>query len=143
MERRFKGVRYLLDTHITIWLIVGDKALKADTLDVIFDEQSEIFVSVESLREIVIKAKLNKVNFAFMRNNLISAIADDLTYRLGATLLNTTVAHTQRLQELNPVHNDPFDHLLICQAIDADLVMISADEKFPAYRRQGLNLLPA
>jgi PIN domain nuclease of toxin-antitoxin system len=136
-------MRYLLDTHILVWLITDDKQLKPAIETILYDEQNEFYVSLESLREMVIKTKLNKGAFLLPQGFTISDIATLLTSTLRIKLLGQTLAHIQRLEALKPEHNDPFDHLLICQAIEERLIMISHDGKFPHYRQQGLDLLAA
>lgn len=136
-------MRYILDTHVLIWLITQDAQLKPSIKAVLFDQANEFYVSHESLREIVIKAKLNKPDFRLLQGVTISDIAKTLQETLGVRLLASKVMHMQQLEELMPIHNDPFDHLLICQAITENLIMISHDGNFPLYQSQGLHLLIA
>ena len=134
---------YILDTHILIWFITQDSQLKPAIKAVLFDQANEFYVSHESLREIVIKAKLNKPDFRLLKGITISEIATTLQDTLGVNLINSKVMHVQQLEELIPIHNDPFDHILICQAITEKLIMISHDGNFPLYEQQGLQLLKA
>ncbi|RZM04782.1 MAG: PIN domain-containing protein, partial [Pedobacter sp.] len=134
-------MRYILDTHVLIWLITQDAQLKPFIKAVLFDQANEFYVSHESLREIVIKAKLNKPDFRLLQSVTISDIAKTLQETLGVKLLASKVMHMQQLEELMPIHSDPFDHLLICQAITENLIMISHDGNFPLYQSQGLHLL--
>jgi PIN domain nuclease of toxin-antitoxin system len=136
-------MRYILDTHVLIWFITQDSQLKPSIKDVLFDQTNEFYVSHESLREIVIKAKLNKPDFKLLQGITISDIARTLQETLGVKLLASKVMHMRQLEELIPIHNDPFDHLLICQAITENLIMISHDGNFPFYQEQGLQLLKA
>lgn len=136
-------MRYLLDTHVLIWFITQDSQLKPTIKAVLFDQTNEFYVSHESLREIVIKAKLNKPDFKLLQGITISDIAITLQETLGVKLLASKVMHMRQLEELIPIHNDPFDHLLICQAITENLILISHDGNFPLYQEQGLQLLKA
>ena len=136
-------MKYILDTHVLIWFITQDLQLKPSIKAVLFDQTNEFYVSHESLREIVIKAKLNKPDFRLLQDVTISDIAKTLQETLGVRLLASKVMHMQRLEELMSIHNDPFDHILICQAITEKLIMISHDGNFPLYQEQGLQLLIA
>ena len=134
---------YLLDTHILIWLLTNSSELKSGTRNVLLDTNNTFRVSFESLREITIKAKLNKPDFQLLNGLTISTLASDLQHKFNIDLLSVKIKHLQQLQNLvaAPNHNDPFDHLLISQAISERLTMISADTKFPFYQGQGLKLL--
>jgi PIN domain nuclease of toxin-antitoxin system len=136
-------MRYLLDTHIIIWLITDNRQLKPAVRKILFDSTNQFYMSVESLREIVIKDKLNKSDFQILRGVTITEIATTLVNTLQIKLLSANLAHIDELQYLRAIHNDPFDHLLICQAIAENLTMISHDGNFTLYQSQGLALLKA
>ncbi|MVM42304.1 PIN domain-containing protein [Spirosoma sp. HMF3257] len=134
-------MRYLLDTHVLIWYLIQDPLLKSSIKTVLFDQSNEFYVSHESLREIVIKAKLNKPDFRLLQGITITEIATVLRETLGVKLLASSVKHIQMLEKLAPIHNDPFDHILICQAITEKLIMISHDGNFPYIRIKACNYL--
>ena len=133
---------YLLDTHILIWLLNKDSRLNKNIREDIDYFQHAYFVSVETLREIVILQSLKKITFT----PALDKIVTDLQERqIG--ILPVEVRHIKALEKL-PIlalngknHEDPFDRLLIAQTISDEYTMISSDAKFPFYKDYGLKLL--
>jgi len=134
---------YLLDTHILIWLLKNNRIkLNENIREDIEYFQYTCYVSVESLREIVILQSLKKISFI----KAIDKIISDLQKRqIG--ILPVEAAHIKELERL-PIlningkkHEDPFDRLLISQAIAGKYTIISSDSKFPFYKDYGLKLL--
>lgn len=134
--------RYLLDTHIIIWWLTDSPDLPASISPILQNPRNEFHVSHESLREIVIKAKSKRADFQ-LNGVTIAQIANALRQTLGVKLLPSRIVHLAKLEALIPVHHDPFDHLLISQAIVERLILISHDGNFPFYESQGLQLLKA
>ena len=133
---------YLLDTHILIWLLNKDNRLNKNVREDIDYFQHTYFISVETLREIVILQSLKKISFT----PAIDRIITDLQERqIG--ILPIEVRHIKTLEKL-PIltlngkkHEDPFDRLLIAQTIADEFTIISSDSKFPFYKEYGLKLL--
>lgn len=134
--------RYLLDTHILIWWLTDSPDLQTSIRTILQNPANDFYVSYESLREIVIKAKLKRADFQ-LNGVTISEIANALRETLGVKLLPSRIIHLAKLEALIPIHNDPFDHILISQAIAERLILISHDGNFPFYETQGLKLLRA
>jgi PIN domain nuclease of toxin-antitoxin system len=134
--------KYLLDTHILIWWLTDSPDLQAPVKMILQNRANEFYVSYESLREIVIKAKLKRADFQ-LNGITIADIANALRETLGVKLLPSKIVHLAKLEALIPIHNDPFDHILISQAIAERLILISHDGNFPFYESQGLKLLRA
>lgn len=115
------------------------KKIKPKTLEIIADEENEIFVSPISFWEIAIKNQTKKLNLEGINVLHLPHIADEYNF----TILNPEpydyISIGQIPQKEN--HHDPFDRMLIQQAIRNDLVLISKDEKFPQYEENGLQLL--
>lgn len=132
-------MRYLLDTHILIWALTDHPRLDALVKTILADQTSEFYVSTESVRELILKAKLGKLELPLELDTLLFQLQNDY----GIHLLTVGPAHLKKLYELQPPasHKDPFDHLLICQAMADQLTIISADRNFPYYRAFGLQLL--
>jgi len=134
--------KYLLDTHILIWLLDDDRRLNNNIREDVDYFQHTYFASVESLREIVILQSLRKVTFT---PTLDIMVADLQERQIG--ILPVEVRHIKALEKL-PIltlngknHEDPFDRLLIAQTISDEYTIISADSKFPFYKDYGLKLL--
>ena len=132
-------MKYLLDTHVFLWSFLDTKRIRPKTLEIIADEENEIFVSPISFWEIAIKNQTKKLNLEGINILHLPHIADEYNF----TILNPEpydyISIGQIPQKEN--HHDPFDRMLIQQAIRNDLVLISKDEKFPQYEENGLQLL--
>ena len=132
-------MQYLLDTHILIWFLTKSPKLHANVLEIMMEEQNEFFVSTESIREMIVKSKMGKLTLPADMDELLF----ELQEKQGIHLLTIEPKHLKQLYalEILPHHKDPFDHLLICQAIAEQMTLISADRNFPFYRSQGLRLI--
>ncbi|MDR1729531.1 MAG: type II toxin-antitoxin system VapC family toxin [Prevotellaceae bacterium] len=134
--------KYLLDTHILIWLLDEDDDLNKNVRDDTDYFQYPYYVSVESLREIVILQSLKKISLT----STIDEITADLQKR-QISILPIELAHIKTLEKLPTLainekkHEDPFDRLLIAQSIANKYTIISSDSKFPFYKNCGLKLL--
>ena len=126
-------MNYLIDTHILIWHAENSSKLSSRFADVLNNPSNDIVVSYASLWEIAIKQSLGKLNVSMTLSELENHLQENLF-----TLLNTSVVQLERLQELPFHHNDPFDRLLIAQAQEENLIIITEDGNFKYY---DVNLL--
>jgi PIN domain nuclease of toxin-antitoxin system len=124
----------LLDTCDFLWFISGDSALPERTRMAVQDPQSQVFLSVVSLWEIIIKHALGKLPLPQPPENYIPAqrIAH------GIRSLGLNESSVTRLAGLPPHHRDPFDRMLVCQALDLGLHLASSD---PVMRQYGVTLI--
>lgn len=118
-------MRLLLDTHVFLWCVKDDKQL-TKTARVILASATEVYVSSVSIWEAAIKAKLGKLDANV--DALVSAIADS-----GFLELPVTAKHAAAVGRLPDVHNDPFDRMLIAQAISEPLRFLTADDVLGQY----------
>jgi PIN domain nuclease of toxin-antitoxin system len=119
-------VRFLLDTHTLLCWLSNDDQLGQPTRDLIADPAHDVLVSVVSLWEIQVKVRIGK----------LEADLEDILHEIEAQafdLLPISSAHLLRLGALPAHHKDPFDHLLIAQAIADDLTFVSGDAHTPRY----------
>lgn len=119
---------FILDTHTLIWFLNGDKQLSKAARVAIEKESNDKYVSVASLWEMAIKISLKKLEFAAF-SDLASMIAEN-----GFEILPITFEHTLKVAELDFIHGDPFDRILVAQCIVDHLTIISKDgniEKYP------------
>lgn len=116
-------MRLLLDTHVAIWWDMG-APLSPTAMRAIRDAD-EVFVSAASAWEIAIKTALGKVK---SDRSLAELCADS-----GFLELSVLVRHTEALQSLQPVHRDPFDRLLVAQAVQEQLVLVTRDDVITRY----------
>jgi PIN domain nuclease of toxin-antitoxin system len=123
-------MNYLIDTHILIWYLSGNPSLNQEVIDEIQNPNNIIFVSKASLWEIAIKVSLKKLTIA------VSLV--ELEQFLATILLDFTHMDWQTLSTLPFQHRDPFDRLIISQAINGNLMLITDDSKFKLYPVQLL-----
>lgn len=121
--------RYLLDTHIFVWVNNDVRKIPQSILSELGNPSNEFFVSMVSLWEIQIKLQLGKFQDIPPLAKLIQQIHADNIY----TILPIQASHLLALEPLPFIHKDPFDRLLIAQAITENLTMMSVDEHFPSY----------
>ena len=122
-------MRYLLDTHAYIWYVEDNKKLSKTALNIIDSSESKLYFSLASIWEITIKASLKKLNL----KQSISNIFEELE-KLDIALLNFTKNDFEILYRLDFFHRDPFDRMLISQAIAENLTLISKDSAFDKYQ---------
>ena len=119
---------FILDTHTLIWFLNGDKQLSDAARATIEKEANDKYVSVASLWEMAIKISLNKLEFAGFPQ-LADLIAEN-----GFEILPITFEHTLILAELEFIHSDPYDRILVAQGIVDRLTIITKDiniQKYP------------
>ena len=122
-------MKFLLDTHAFLWFIMGSANLSSNARTLIEDPANERLLSVASLWEVAIKASLGKLTLS---GPFIDLIPSQLTLN-GIDLLNIKVDHLSTLTTLPFHHRDPFDRLIIAQAIVEKLPVISLDGVFDTY----------
>lgn len=132
-------MRFLIDTHVFIWFMMEPDKLSKKALKQIMDENNEIFISSMSFWEIAIKRQSGKLNLGKINTLLLPHIAENYDF----SILNPQTYDYVSISQipLKENHHDPFDRMLIQQAIRNDLVLISKDEKFQQYEENGLQLM--
>ena len=121
-------MQYLIDTHVFLWFISNAKELSQTAKTLIEDGNNTIFLSIASLWEISIKTALGKLA---IKGNYESVI-DDVTEN-SIQILPINFAHTVEQNHLPFHHRDPFDRIIISQAIVENIDFISADAIFDDY----------
>lgn len=122
-------MRFLIDTHVFIWWTSDIKKLSSRVHDLLLDPNTETVLSVVSIWEMQIKSSLGKIQF----KTALSELVDEEISRNRIELLPLSLSHIYALSALAHHHRDPFDRILIAQSMDADLQIVSIDEKFDAY----------
>ena len=122
-------MKVLLDTHAFLWFILDDPRLSVIAREVIVEPRNAVLVSPASYWEIAIKIRLNKYDLPgpylpFMEKQL--AIND-------FTILSVELRHTAVVTTLPLHHKDPFDRLLVAQALAEAIPILSADAALDAY----------
>jgi PIN domain nuclease of toxin-antitoxin system len=119
--------KLLIDTHILIWFITEHPQLTNKSKTLIENSQS-CFISVASLWEIGIKMSLGKLELRITLDELVKIILES-----GFAILPINQIHVIKNSELNFFHKDPFDRILIAQALIEDLEIITSDTTFLNY----------
>lgn len=126
-------MKLLLDTHVFIWWDSDPAQLSATALAALRDPGNEVYVSVASVWEMVIKSQLGKLT---LRLPLADIVSQQQTN--GLRLLPVDLTHVLAVAELPPIHKDPFDRVLIAQANVEGAELVSADQ---AVRQYAVNIL--
>jgi len=132
---------FLLDTDVVINSMLQSRRIPQQVKDTLSDQTAVRWISVVSVFEISVKHTLGKLPLpsAFDRN--FSSAFEDVLRGLAATTLVVRLPHALRVRGLPLHHRDPFDRLLIAQALEEDLTMVSGDRQFAAY--DGLRVMSA
>ena len=136
-------MRLLLDTNIYVYMISDRLSLSKDVCAFLEDPENLKYLSIVSLQELIIafrnKGLLSKVWKT--EAEMISFVLNDPSVEIDYTDINVirTLAALHINEEQD--HKDPFDHIIIAQAISHKMTLISSDTKFPFYRKQGLKLI--
>ena len=117
--------KYLLDTHIFLWWLSDSKRLEDKIYDIISDTDNEIYISCATIWEIAIKEALGKLKIDVNMSEIIQAC--------GFIELKISASCAYSTKKLPLIHKDPFDRMLISQAIEKDLTLISADSYINKY----------
>ena len=122
-------MRLLLDTHTFLWWINNDPSLSETARDVISSERNECFLSVASCWEMAIKASIGKLR-------LIKSVERFIPEELANNdflLLAMEFRHVAKVETLPFHHRDPFDRLLVAQALTEKMSLVSADTLLSEY----------
>ena len=122
-------MKLLIDTQILIWYAESNPKLTNNFVQLISDNSNDVFLSIVSLWEITIKKSLGKLNFNLTLNEIESILLLN-----NFKILQFDVNDLQVLLELPYHHSDPFDRMIISQAIRGDYQLLSNDSKFKNYK---------
>ncbi len=125
-------MRLLLDTHVLLWWLANDATLGAEARSRISNPDSAVYVSAATVWEMSIKKALGKLESP-----------SDLLYRIGSNRfepLSITASHAQAAGALPRHHDDPFDRMLVAQAMQENLTLLSRDPRMAPY---GVDILHA
>jgi PIN domain nuclease of toxin-antitoxin system len=119
----------LVDTHTLLWWIFDDRRISPAAQQILEDRESRRFVSYASLWEIAIKVNLGKLDTSGMTVDEIAL----LLQKLGFSLLPIHLEDISRLANLARLHRDPFDRMLIAQAQELGIPLLTNDAKIKQY----------
>lgn len=123
-------MKLLLDTHIFLWYISGDNRLPDDKRESIRNPENEVYLSIVSIWEAIIKHQLGKLPLPEPPEIYLPAQRE--RHQISSIILDE--ASVCYLTKLPPIHRDPFDRMLICQANVRDLTIVTVDDEIPKYQ---------
>jgi PIN domain nuclease of toxin-antitoxin system len=121
-------MRFLLDTHILLWFLEGNKLLAKSCRQIIANPQNDVFVSVASLWEMAIKISLGKLTLVQPLADVIKQIVVE-----DIIILPILPEHILQILTLPFHHRDPFDRIIIAQSQIENLPVVTDDREFGAY----------
>ena len=121
-------MKLLLDTHLLLWSAAHTAKLSTAARVLLADKSNELLFSVVSLWEIAIKRGLERDDFKVDAGILRRGLLDH-----GYSELAMTGAHVLAVGALPPIHRDPFDRMLIAQALTEEITLATADAKMAGY----------
>lgn len=124
-------MRILLDTHALIWALAAPSRLPAAMRHAVQSAENEVYASLASAWEIAIKVGLGRLVFDL--ESMESTLAAS-----GIQTLEISLRHTARVAELPQHHGDPFDRMLVAQALCESMTLVSRDRELAKY---GVKLL--
>lgn len=136
-------MRVLIDTCIFIFMISDEERLSPDVSAILSDYDTELCMSMESVKELVIAYRNNGFNTRRWRTatDLIRSISDEYFITILTVGFETMATYSRlRINEAEG-HHDPNDHVIISQALTEHLPLITSDHKFKFYKKQGLDLI--
>lgn len=119
-------MRLLLDTHVLLWWVAGDRRLGKALRDIITDVDNDVAVSAATFWELAIKQTLGRIDIDL--EDLLGAVRADAFEEVPIGF-----AHTLRLRSLPAHHRDPFDRMLIAQSIAEGRRLVTRDASIQAY----------
>lgn len=122
-------MRVLIDSHVFVWTLLNDSRLSKPAKRILLSDRHELFFSIVSLWELSIAIRLGRLR------NLTSSVSflHDQLGEFGIVLLPLRYEDLLALEQLDPHHRDPFDRLLIAQAIANSLTLLTGDAAIKRY----------
>lgn len=121
-------MQLLLDTDILIWFLEGKSKLSIRQRDLIIDGENDVYASIASLWEIAIKLSLRKLDLTKSFDEIINALRKE-----NIEVLPITPDHLVKVTTLPFRHRDPFDRIIIAQAMSEEIPIMTLDRNFAEY----------
>ncbi|MBK9265845.1 MAG: type II toxin-antitoxin system VapC family toxin [Polyangiaceae bacterium] len=122
-------MKILLDTHVFLWFITADRRMNPTVRDGLRDSTNSVFLSVVSVWEIIVKYRIGKLELPAPPDTYLRA--QRVRHRIESLPLDE--ASVEHLSRIALIHRDPFDRMLVCQAIEHDMVLATEDHMLQAY----------
>jgi PIN domain nuclease of toxin-antitoxin system len=121
-------VRILVDTHLLLWAVASSRRLPKGARAAILDPSNEVFYSAASVWEVALKSGVRRRDFTVNASAFVRALV-----RGGFVELPVTAIHASRVAALPAVHRDPFDRLLVAQALAEPMTLLTNDPVLHGY----------
>ena len=121
-------MRILLDTHLVLWTVTADPQLGTLAQQLLLDRDNQIYVSAASVWEVAIKHRKHPNVMPMSPDVLVDACVES-----GFNLLDVSVHHARATAQLPLLHIDPFDRLLVAQAMQEPMILLTREVKIAAY----------
>ena len=126
-------MKLLLDTHVLLWFCSGDKRLSQEARDIIADDENEIYYSIISIWEVEIKHKGHPDRISMSGERLLQHCQRLEFIQVPLDIDHILAVKTLTRKPDTPPHRDPFDRLMICQAVVDNMLFITRDERIAEY----------
>lgn len=132
-------MKYIIDTHILLWLIFDPDKIDAKKLDLLKDPKNSVYVSNISFWEIALKFSLGKLELEGLNPDELPDVAKQMGIETH-TIDTKSMSGVYKLPQITN-HKDPFDRLIINDCIQNGYTLVSYDSKFKHYESLGLKIL--
>jgi PIN domain nuclease of toxin-antitoxin system len=122
---------YLLDTHTFLWAISESSDLSDNVIEILENPENQLFLSIASLWEIAIKLSIGKLRLTFPFDELTGKLTE-----ASVDVLDIRFEHLRVVSSLPRIHRDPFDRLIVAQAISENFILLTNDEQLKSYAVQ-------
>jgi len=118
----------LLDTCSALWFLIGDEKMPEATRDIICNSENRIYISTATVWEVAIKISTKKLDFDGDIDGFVNAVEDN-----GFVFLEVATEHAKAVASLPYIHRDPFDRMLVAQAMVDDMAILTTDAEILKY----------
>lgn len=136
-------MRYLIDTNIFLYSSIDIDIINKDIRQILDDYQNTIFISAESVKELILfyRKQKNKTKFWKNETELVLSIEKDYGIKILPVKKEHLLTYARLTINEAQDHRDPSDHIIISQAITEGIPLISSDRKFHFYTQQALDFV--
>ena len=122
-------MKLLLDTHTLLWLVSDDPQLSKEGMQLLVNPENDLLLSPATYWELAIKISIGK----YRLTDPLAEYINEAVRLYGLDVLPITPVHAEATVQLLYHHKDPFDRMLIAQAIVEEVAIVSSDDAFDAY----------
>lgn len=124
-------MKYLLDTHTFLWAITDSPELPDKVIEILENPENQLFLSIASLWEIAIKLNIGKLRLTFSFDEIPEKLVE-----ADVRVVNINFEHLSIVEKLPLLHRDPFDRLIVAQAVFENYILLTKDSALQSYSAQ-------